>query len=79
MKLYTIVRCDRRGREIERAHFFAASPETAMASARAKWPLSVITITKVEGSDDIEEIVADFFAFQAAACTTQADCKCGRH
>jgi len=29
--------------------------------------------------DAIEEIVSDFFAFQAAVCTTQADCTCGRH
>jgi hypothetical protein len=27
----------------------------------------------------MESIVDDFFAFQAAACTTQADCQCGRH
>lgn len=26
----------------------------------------------------MEEIIADFFAFQAAACTTQPDCRCGR-
>jgi len=26
----------------------------------------------------MEEIVADFFAFQAAVCTTQPDCTCGR-
>lgn len=25
------------------------------------------------------EIVADFFAFQVAACTTQPGCSCGRH
>jgi hypothetical protein len=30
-------------------------------------------------AEAIEEIVLDFFAFQAAACTAQADCSCGRH
>lgn len=27
----------------------------------------------------MESLISDFFAFQAAACTTQADCRCGRH
>lgn len=27
---------------------------------------------------EVEAIVSDFFALQAAACTTQEDCKCGR-
>lgn len=27
--------------------------------------------------DAANEIVDDFFAFQAAACTTRPDCKCG--
>jgi len=27
----------------------------------------------------VEEMILDFFAFQAAACTTQPDCACGRH
>lgn len=27
----------------------------------------------------MEEVINDFFAFQAAACTTQPDCACGRH
>ena len=27
----------------------------------------------------MEAIMADYFAFQAVACTTQADCTCGRH
>lgn len=27
----------------------------------------------------MSSIMDDFFAFQAAACTTQADCPCGRH
>jgi hypothetical protein len=26
----------------------------------------------------MEEVIDDFFAFQAAACTAQPDCTCGR-
>lgn len=28
--------------------------------------------------DEVKEIISDYFAMQAAACTTQADCPCGR-
>jgi len=31
-----------------------------------------------EALDAMEEIISDFFAFQAAACTAQPGCNCGR-
>lgn len=37
------------------------------------------SVEKAEALSAMNEIVDDFFAFQAAACTTQADCQCGRH
>lgn len=34
---------------------------------------------KAQALAAMDEIVADYFAFQAVVCTTQADCQCGRH
>lgn len=34
---------------------------------------------KAEALVAMQEIVDDYFAFQAAACTTQPGCECGRH
>ena len=29
-------------------------------------------------TEQVEEVISEFFTFQAAACTTQPDCQCGR-
>jgi len=34
---------------------------------------------KAEAYAAMLDIVDEFFALQAAACTTQDDCRCGRH
>ena len=40
--------------------------------------MSTETRDKVEALAAFEAIVSDFFTFQAAACTSQPDCDCGR-